>query len=94
MKNTINSALPHISLPRAAANPSQKGSLRTHITNRERMCRLREADPAVPDVIHRVEPLEPRHSVDEVESRPGDRAIVGHDQVVPLGVAPDVRVQL
>lgn len=89
-----NTAFPGVSLARAAANLGQTASLRTHIADRERVRGLRQPDSAVSHVVNRVEPLKPRHPVDEVEPRPRDRAVVGYDQIVPVGVASDVRVEL
>ena len=94
MKDTANVASPGAFLARMAAKPGQTTSLRTHIADRERMRRLCQPDTAVSHVVHRVEPLKPRHPVDEVEPRPRDRAVVRYDQIVPVGVASDVRVQL
>ena len=54
----------------------------------------READGLVPRVVDVVEPLEPRVPVDEVEALAARRAQVAHDQVEPVGGAPDGRVEL
>ena len=56
--------------------------------------RSREADAAVRDVEHVVEPLEERHAVDEVEPFPADAADVVHDQEHRVRVPADRRVQL
>ena len=56
--------------------------------------RGREADAAVRDVEHVVEPLEERHAVDEVEPFPADAADVVHDQEHRVRVTADRRVEL
>ena len=69
-------------------------SLRAHIAHSKRIPRFRQPDPAVSNIVYRVEALQPRHSIDKIEPRPGDRAIVRHDQVVPIGVTPNVCIEL
>lgn len=46
-----------------------------------RVSSLRQANLRASNVVHRVEPLEERHAVDEVKTVAGHTAQVAHDEI-------------
>ena len=71
-----------------------RGALHTSVVVRERVLGEREADNLVPRVVDVVEPREPRVPVDEVEAPSARRAQVPDNQLDPVGVTHNVRIEL